>query len=53
MEELEELEESEELREDFVFLQRQYNAVVKQNRDLQRQIQEMQDEINKTRTENS
>lgn len=47
------MSELEELRQDFVFLQRQYNAVVKQNRDLQRQIQEMQDEINEKATKNS
>ena len=44
------MSELEELWEDFVFLQRQYNAVVKQNRELQQQLWEIQYEINKTRT---
>lgn len=38
------MSELEELREDFVFLQRQYNAVVNQNRELQREIIELKNE---------
>ncbi len=47
------MDELEELRLDFVWLQRQYNAVIKQNRELQQQILEMQYEINKERARNN